>query len=178
MTQLSDGVRNLLGMVADVAFRCCKLNPHIGPKGSHGLVLIDEVDMHLHPAWQQRVLLSLLAAFPQVQFVVTTHSPHVVSTVPSECIRILTSEGARQPVRQTEGLDSASVLAEVFDVDPEPPIEAVEMLRRYRALAQQGLADGEEARELRAKLEALLGASDPRLAAIDALIELHNRLHG
>ena len=176
VTLLSDGVRNLLAMVADMAFRCCKLNPHLGPRKSHGLVLIDEVDMHLHPAWQQMVLRGLLEAFPRLQFVVTTHSPHVVSTVPKECIRILSLERATQPNRQTEGMDSARALAEVFGVDPEPPIEVVEKLRRYRELAEQGLGMSEEARRLRDELERWLGASDPRLTSIDALVDLRSRL--
>jgi predicted ATP-binding protein involved in virulence len=176
VAQLSDGVRNLLAMVADIAFRCCKLNPHLGPKGSHGLVLIDEVDMHLHPAWQQRVLLALLEAFPRVQFVVTTHSPHVVSTVPRESVRVLTESGGQEPTSQTHGRDSAAVLAEVFGVAPEPPLPIVENLRRYRALAEQGHAHGEEARNLRRRLEEELGPEDPRLAEIDTLLALRERL--
>ncbi len=163
-------------MVADAAFRAAKLNPDLGPGGSHGIVLIDEVDMHLHPAWQQRVLLDLLDAFPKIQFVVTTHSPHVVSTVPRDCVRILGPERGWEPDRRTEGLDGDSALAEVFGVDPEPPVEVVATLRRYRELAEQGLAGSPEARALRQDLERVLGASDPRLTSIDALIRLRKHL--
>jgi predicted ATP-binding protein involved in virulence len=81
---LSDGIRNMIGMVADIAFRATKLNPQFGflaAKETPGVVLIDEVDMHLHPEWQQVVLQSLTTAFPALQFIVTTHSPQVLTTV-------------------------------------------------------------------------------------------------
>jgi predicted ATP-binding protein involved in virulence len=95
---LSDGIRNMIGMVADIAFRATKLNPQLGAMAARetpGMVLIDEVDMHLHPEWQQRVLQSLRSAFAKLQFIVTTHSPQVLSTVRRENIRILrpTEEG-------------------------------------------------------------------------------------
>jgi predicted ATP-binding protein involved in virulence len=121
---LSDGIRNMIGMVADIAFRATKLNPQLGSgaaQGTPGIVLIDEVDMHLHPAWQQVVLQGLLSAFPRMQFIVTTHSPQVLSTVPSQSIRILDlrwndelqkyqSIVVKQEM-QTEGIPSADVLA-------------------------------------------------------------------
>jgi predicted ATP-binding protein involved in virulence len=176
VNQLSDGVRSLLALVADIAFRCCKLNPDLGPRMSPGLVLIDEVDMHLHPRWQQRVLLGLVESFPRIQFVVTTHSPHVVSTVPRECIRVLTRTGASVPERETHGRDGNSVLAEVFGVDPEPPIPIVEKLRRYRTLAEQDCGSSEEALALRAELEQAVGPDDPRLQEIDMLLRLRARL--
>ena len=63
---LSDGIRGVLAMVGDIAYRCIKLNPHLGlnaAKESSGVVMIDEVDMHLHPAWQQTILGNLIKAF-------------------------------------------------------------------------------------------------------------------
>ena len=60
---LSDGIRGVLAMVGDIAYRCIKLNPHLGlnaAKESSGVVMIDEVDMHLHPAWQQTILGNLM----------------------------------------------------------------------------------------------------------------------
>ena len=92
---LSDGIRNMIGMVADIAFRATKFNGHLGAQAAQetpGLMLIDEVDMHLHPEWQQVVLLNPAQAFPAMQLIVTTHSPQVLSTVSSACVRILRSE--------------------------------------------------------------------------------------
>jgi len=87
---LSDGIRNMIGMVADIAFRATKLNPQLSGAAARetpGVVLIDEVDMHLHPEWQQVVLQNLTEAFPALQFIVTTHSPQVLTTVARENIR-------------------------------------------------------------------------------------------
>lgn len=80
VSTLSDGIRNMIGLVADIAYRSVRLNPHLGNDAvqeTPDIVLIDEVDMHLHPEWQQVVLRDLKhsRAFPQIQFIVTTHSP-------------------------------------------------------------------------------------------------------
>jgi predicted ATP-binding protein involved in virulence len=84
-SNLSDGFRNMLAMVADIAVRCATLNPHLGADAAlqtPGIVLIDEIDLHLHPRWQRRVVGDLLKAFPKVQFVATTHSPFIIQSLP------------------------------------------------------------------------------------------------
>jgi predicted ATP-binding protein involved in virulence len=89
---LSDGVRNMLALVADVARRAATLNPHLGADAARktpGVVLIDEVDLHLHPRWQRRVLDDLRRTFPLVQFVATTHSPFIVQSLgPGELLTL------------------------------------------------------------------------------------------
>lgn len=85
-SQLSDGYRNIIGIAADLAYRCLKLNPHLGKdalKETPGLVLIDEIDLHLHPNWQRRIVSDLKSAFPKIQFVATTHSPFIVQSLKS-----------------------------------------------------------------------------------------------
>jgi predicted ATP-binding protein involved in virulence len=85
--QLSDGYRNIIGMVADIAYRCIKLNPHLGEKAvkdTPGIVLIDELDLHLHPNWQRRIINDLRNAFPKIQFIATTHSPFIVQSLKSD----------------------------------------------------------------------------------------------
>lgn len=86
-SQLSDGYRNLIGMVADIAYRCIKLNPHMGDDAvslTPGLVLIDELDLHLHPNWQKRIVSDLKTVFKNIQFVATTHSPFIVQSLKSD----------------------------------------------------------------------------------------------
>lgn len=81
---LSDGQRSMVSMVADIAIKAVTLNPHLGEeaaKQSPGIVLIDELDLHLHPKWQRVVVEHLRAAFPNIQFVGTTHSPFIVQTL-------------------------------------------------------------------------------------------------
>lgn len=92
---LSDGIRSVLAMMGDIAYRAYKLNPHLkteAARKARGVVLIDEIDMHLHPAWQQRVLGQLQEAFPNIQFIVTTHSPQVLTSVDTSCVRLLEEE--------------------------------------------------------------------------------------
>lgn len=85
--QLSDGYRNIIGMAADIAYRCIKLNPHLGKeviKKTPGIVLIDEIDLHLHPNWQKRIVADLKKTFPSLQFVATTHSPFIVQSLTND----------------------------------------------------------------------------------------------
>ncbi len=81
---LSDGYRNIMGMVGDIAFRMAALNPHLlgdAIRQTPGVVLIDELDLHLHPNWQRIVVGKLMEAFPKVQFIGTTHSPFIIQSL-------------------------------------------------------------------------------------------------
>jgi predicted ATP-binding protein involved in virulence len=169
--QLSDGIKNMLALVADIAYRCALLNPHLGSKAaieSEGLVMIDEVDMHLHPKWQQTVLESLLRAFPKIQFIVTTHSPQVLSTVHKDCIRLLGKDSngqliAAKPVSESYGEMSSDVLESVMLVSPMPPVPEKVDLERLTALVDQGLYQEQEAQKLLEKLIDVFGRSHPHI---------------
>ena len=81
---LSDGYRSMVGLAADIAYRMATLNPHLLEhviRETPGIVLIDEIDLHLHPNWQRKVVGQLLQTFPRVQFVVTTHSPFIIQSL-------------------------------------------------------------------------------------------------
>ncbi len=182
---LSDGIRSMLTLVADIAFRMVKLNPNLGPYATthaDGVVLIDEVDMHLHPTWQQSVLTSLREAFPRVQFVVTTHSPQVLTSVPAECIRLLQRDTDAETGKaltsvqefhvQTQGVASSTVLAEVMDTDPVPDIEPAQWLSRYTALIEQSSQDSPDGVELKVKLLDHFGEDHPLMLECERLIRL------
>ncbi len=84
LSHLSDGYRSIVRLTSDIAYRAIKLNPHLGIDAVHkteGIVLIDEIDMHLHPKWQQRIVSDLKRAFPKIQFIATTHSPFIVQSL-------------------------------------------------------------------------------------------------
>ncbi|MGR5076076.1 AAA family ATPase [Photobacterium swingsii] len=181
--RLSDGIKNMLAMVADIAYRCVLLNGHLGEnaaKESPGIVMIDEVDMHLHPQWQQTVIGSLREAFPNIQFIVTTHSPQVLSTVSANCIRVLrhgidpeTGEMisiAEQRENQTIGISSSDILVDYQDVNPIPPIKEADWLSEYIALIEMGSHDSTEGKLLRKKLIAIYGQSHRVLLDADKLI--------
>jgi len=172
LDQLSDGVQCMLSLAGDLAARCAVLNPQFGahaPSETPGVVLIDEVDLHLHPAWQQRVLADLQGAFPRVQFIVTTHSPQVLTTVRKENIRLLAADGTvRMPDDGTYGAESSRVLAELFGVHPRPPTaKSVGMLSHYLALVEKGEGKSPKATQLRAELEDAFGSHDPDLLTSD-----------
>ncbi|MBF0260757.1 MAG: AAA family ATPase [Magnetococcales bacterium] len=86
LSYLSDGQRSMLAMVGDIAHRAAKLNPHLGGRvllETPGVVLIDELDLHLHPRWQRRVIEDLRKVFPRIQFICTTHSPFLIQSLRS-----------------------------------------------------------------------------------------------
>lgn len=91
-SNMSDGLKAMLNMVSELAFRCVILNGFLGEDSvlkSKGIVLIDELDMHLHPTWQKRVIGDLKKAFPNIQFIVTTHSPFIVQSLSKEELKNL-----------------------------------------------------------------------------------------
>lgn len=78
---LSDGTRNFFAIIADMAYMCITLNPHLKERAleeTEGVVLIDELDLHLHPEWQRKIITVLRETFPKVQFIATTHSPFLI----------------------------------------------------------------------------------------------------
>lgn len=121
--QMSDGYRNMLCMVADIAYRMALLNPQLLDQvldKTTGVVLIDEIDLHLHPAWQRHVIATLHELFPMVQFVVSTHSPSVISTVSRDQILILDNGGISPVSVQTYGKDVNSIMETVMNVANRP----------------------------------------------------------
>lgn len=171
---LSDGVRTMVSMVADMAWRCAKLNSHLGAsaaKETPGIVLIDEVDLHLHPAWQQRVIQSLVSTFPKVQFIVTTHSSQVLTTVPRECIRLIDIQWdeereewawtAIEPDFQTLGVASVETLSRIMGIDPVPDVEEARLLDQYRQRVEQGGDESDSAKALYSRLVNHFGIDHP-----------------
>ena len=117
VNQLSQGEKSLLSLVGDIARRLTLLNPSLdNPLEGEGVVMIDEVDLHLHPKWQHDLIDKLIATFPNVQFILTTHSPHVISDRPDILVYAL-DDGELTQVPNVYGEDVNTVLTKVFDVD-------------------------------------------------------------
>jgi predicted ATP-binding protein involved in virulence len=185
---LSDGTRAMISLIADLAFRCVCLNGLSGldsPLNSPGIVMIDEIDLHLHPRWQQRVLHSLRQAFPKIQFIVTTHSPQVLSTVDRTAIRLLSQTSdddlltmhSQTPSLQTQGVSSSDILAQVMDVNPVPDEDAAHWLSEYKALIQQNQQEAKSAQSLRQQLERHFGTEHPAIVDCDRLIRFQAFKH-
>lgn len=166
LDQLSDGQRRLVGLAMRLAWMAVRLNPQDGataPSEVSGVVLLDEVELHLHPRWQREILPRLTAAFPKLQFVATTHSPQVVSTAKAEWMRLIGSGGARR-VGPVYGRDSNSLLRQAFNT-PERPGWMNQRLTDLEAAIESGHLD--EARALLAAVRADLGPDDTTVLGLE-----------
>lgn len=169
---LSDGVRSMLAMVMEIAFRSYLLNPHLGKEASvrtNGTILIDELDLHLHPAWQLKVVSELAKAFPKLQFIATTHAPLVISSLKNGKLIALKDRKAYQ-YPTLYGHDANFILLEMNAEERLPVIKS--QLENYIALIQDGKGKSKAALALRKQLEEELGKNDPELQKADILITL------
>lgn len=168
--QLSEGERTILAMAADIARRLAIANPgRPDPLEGTGVVLIDEIEIHLHPKWQSEVLDRLQRVFPNLQFVVSTHSPVVLAGVRAGQIRVLRDFELHSPAHPTRGRDADAILSEVFETPARPQW----VLDSVSAIAV--LLDAEQFDEARAKLEALakeLGDVDAEVTRLGMALEL------
>ena len=177
LNQLSGGYRIVLALAADLARRMAQGNPHMDdPLQSEAIVLIDEIELHLHPAWQQRILGDLMRTFPKAQFIVTTHSPQVLTTVEPQRIVELYRDGdnilAGAPAGATYGAEAGDVLSVVMGVNERPDNKFTTELEKYRHLIREGLWESEEALTLRESLEDM-SPYDPALDRAD--LEIRRR---
>jgi predicted ATP-binding protein involved in virulence len=148
--QLSDGEKLLLALTADLARRLAMTYPKLDdPLQGEAVVLIDEIELHLHPSWQRRALGALRSTFPNCQFIVTTHSPQVLSEVPNDAVVLVKDFQFTRPGAPTAGRDSNAILAEVMDT-PERPVAQMDMIRAISTLLDEG-----KYAEARTKLDAL-----------------------
>lgn len=176
MDEMSDGYKNTLSMIGDIAYRMAVLNPTLGDRvldETPGVVLIDEVDLHLHPQWQQTILSDLHAIFPNVQFIVSSHAPAVINSVPREQIRILDNGEIYMPAAQTYGRDANSILREVMKVS-ERPADVVQRLDTFYACMDKN--DYEEADKMLTEIEQIVGTNDPDIAAARTALDLEKML--
>ena len=116
VAQLSDGERNMLALVGDMARRLSVLNPSFdNPNDGYGVVLIDEIDLHLHPKWQREVVGKLERTFPNCQFIITTHSPQVVGELAPESVILLRDGKVLGHAPRSLGMSSSTVLEEIME---------------------------------------------------------------
>ena len=169
VVQLSDGERGVLAFVLDLARRLSQANPSLDDPLSegHAVVLIDEIDLHLHPKWQRQIVHKLKTTFPRCQFIATTHSPQVIGEVEHDCFQIIANGEVYSP-EHSFGVDSSRVLEEIMDADPR----AVEIEALLNKISQAvGKHRYENARELLVQLVGRLGDSDPEVTRITTLLD-------
>jgi predicted ATP-binding protein involved in virulence len=138
LDQLSDGERNLIALTGELARRMALADPqNPSPRELEGVVMIDEIEQHLHPGLQREVLPRLRRAFPGAQFIVTTHSPQVLSTAPRDAIVAVDQFTAHRLEQGAEGRDSNAILDEVFHVLKRPQAQQAQ-IDNIRGLIDDG----------------------------------------
>lgn len=169
VSQLSDGERGVLSMVLDLSRRLSQATEGSSdPLGeAQAVVLIDEIDLHLHPKWQRRIVRNLTAAFPRCQFIATTHSPQVIGEVEHDRIQIIADGQVYSPTH-SYGVDSSRVLEEVMDTSPRA--QEVKVLLS-QVSEEVGKQQYESARRLLTQLVDRLGEDDPEVTRIRTLLD-------
>jgi predicted ATP-binding protein involved in virulence len=136
--QLSDGERGVLALVLDLARRLSQANPTLSDplRDGEATVLIDEIDLHLHPQWQRTIVKNLADVFPRCQFIATTHSPQVVAAVEPDRVLVLTATEVVHPDRSL-GMDSNWILRYLMGADDRPQ-SSRRALMRIETLIEDG----------------------------------------
>lgn len=180
-SMLSDGYKRLVNIVLDIAIRCALLNKDMYGDESylhtHGTVIIDEIDEHLHPALQGRILKDLHRTFPKMQFIVSTYAPKVISSVETNADNVVyrlwydkdTDKYEHEEVN-AYGLDANLILEGSMGVDARDT-EVLDLLNTVQSLVGNRRLD--EAKEKITQLEALTQPDQPVLIKIRSII---NRL--
>jgi predicted ATP-binding protein involved in virulence len=177
ISQLSQGQKSLLALSGDLALRLVTLNPDSkNALHSSGVVVIDEIELHLHPKWQQRIIMGLQKAFPNIQFIITTHSPQVLSTVDKSCIRQICFDEHSEltvttPQFQTKGVTSADILARIMETNSTPEnIEEATWLNDFSRCLKND--DQEALAVVFSKIREHYGASHPVVIDCESQIRI------
>jgi predicted ATP-binding protein involved in virulence len=175
VAQLSQGEKSLMALVGDIARRLAMLNPALeNPLAGDGIVLIDEVDLHLHPSWQRRLCERLTETFPNCQFVLTTHSPLVISDCKNVLIYTLANGELRQLPSQY-GQDANTVLLDVMNTSIRNEKIDTELNDLLDAIQDSKLT---EAQQLLAELSEELPVNHLELVKAKLLLRKQELRHG
>lgn len=170
--QLSDGEKCLIALIGDMARRLAIANPQgKNPLEGKGIVLIDEIDLHLHPQWQRRVVSTLHRVFTNIQFIISTHSPHVITHVQPEEIFLLSLSDRgviSDKPNESYGKNADRVFEDLMGLETTRPFE---INRRLTELYETiGDGDAEKAKKQAARLKDMIG-EDPEIAKARVLIK-------
>jgi predicted ATP-binding protein involved in virulence len=170
----SDGLRNMLFLVIDLVWRCSQLNPLLGfddlCKKAFGVVIIDEIDLHLHPRWQGKIIPLLQRFFPNVQFFITTHSPQVVANFKGGTLFTINNNEIQRVGASYYGKEVATITEQLMGA----PLRNEDVQRRINALLrqidQENLSPAAIDQELEA-ITSLTGLADREVLAIQAILD-------
>ena len=169
---LSDGQRTILGLFCDIARRVAILNPHLGGEASEktkGVVLIDELDLHLHPKWQMKIVEDLRKVFPNIQFICTTHSPILLRSVEKEKILILENGEKSNDEIFSKGRDINSILYDFMGVPKRTKEYEEKVDNLFGYLEDENI---EKSEELLEKLKKDYGEKDSVVQEAQILLDM------
>ena len=169
--QLSDGYRITIAMIADIAARMAGANPAMNdPLQSEGVILIDEIELHLHPQLQREIISILRRVFPKIQYICTTHSAPVVSHIGDGTVFILQDviDGIQASKVNTYGHDANYLLERVFDTSRNPAQIQERLDECARLIDREQL---ERAQNVLSQLESEIGADNPDILYFRGLIQ-------
>jgi len=182
--KLSDGYKNALGIVFDTAFRMIKLNPWLRERAideTPGIILIDEIDLHLHPSWQKRIINDMKKTFPKMQIIATTHAPIVISSCNKNELIVLNAEidenldinvTVKDSDISTKGWLTENILVDIMGVDTSRDSETEMEIKRFRELYEKKFRETiteieiKEFEALKERLELKLPSEDPLITLI------------
>ena len=148
LDQLSDGEKNLIALIGDIARRLTLGNPRINnPLEGDGIILIDEIDLHLHPSWQRLVIPKLLEVFPNCQFFISTHSPQVLSHVKPKNIFLLEQDKEGLTYRnadETYGMSLDRVVELVMGDESRPKIVSNNLDKLFELIERNKLNEAKK----------------------------------
>ncbi|MGL5086771.1 MAG: AAA family ATPase, partial [Clostridium sp.] len=191
VSYLSDGYKNVIGIISDIAYRMAILNPKLGDNiisKTPGIILIDEIEVHLHPKWQQRILKILKELFPKVQFIISTHSPMVVSsTEEGEAIELFRKDDRIEysSVGNPQEWYMSDILRNVFNINEkitneietgtnetieEKLVRYSELVKKYSSVKEENLKN--EINVLYQNIIPSIPEGSPRRRVVDRLREL------
>ena len=167
--QMSDGERGVLALVLDLTRRLVQANPELEDPiaESEAVVLIDELELHLHPKWQRQIIGKLETTFPRCQFIATTHSPQVIGELAHDRIHMIMGDRAYSPTHSL-GVDSSRVLEEIMDASSRNQ-EVQKLLSRVSR--EIGRGRYKIARGSLAHLVDRLGENDPEVTRMRTLLD-------
>ena len=176
--ELSDGEKCYLTLIGDIARRLAICNPALqNPTEGEGIILIDELELHLHPLWQAQAIDKLRKVFPNCQFFITTHSPHIVQNLhleTSDSITVL-RDGNYMNVETSYGSPVDEVLSEVFQLETLRPLPLQIGLKNIWALLNEGDFDSPELENALNDLKLMLPNSDPEMSRINLQVALNKK---
>lgn len=170
--QLSAGEKMIIGMVLDIAYRMSVANPKIKvPLLTDGIILIDELELHLHPKWQMSVLNALSRTFPNIQFIVTTHSPLVINQLKNNQLLLLNNFKiiSGKEIHNTYGRDVNSIIEDFMGASVRP-VEVNTIINEIEKFLDN--SDTKNAREKLNELKSLIDPNDSDLLKLETLITL------